>query len=110
MQQFDPEDLSEILSNLLDNAGKWAAKKITIRFYEASKASIIEIEDDGDGVGPDVLDQIFEIGVSQCDRAGGSGLGLPISRDIARDYGGDITVANAPNGGLIAKIVLPLLR
>lgn len=106
----DPEDLSEILSNLLDNAGKWAAKNINIRFCETSEASIIEIEDDGGGVDPDVLDHIFEIGVSLCDSDGGSGLGLAISRDIARDYGGDITVATSRNGGLIAKTVLPILR
>ncbi|MGB5077928.1 MAG: HAMP domain-containing sensor histidine kinase [Sphingorhabdus sp.] len=103
----DPEDLNEILCNLLDNAGKWAARNISIRFHEDGERSVIEIEDDGPGVEQDCLERAFEIGVSLGEDEGSSGLGLAISRDIARDYGGDVTLGRAAKRGLIARMVIP---
>lgn len=103
----DPEDLNEVLSNLLDNAGKFASSAVTVQFCESAGRSVIEVQDDGPGIDADFLERAFEIGMCFTDAAKGAGLGLAISRDIARDYGGDVTLRNLPGGGVAAKIVLP---
>lgn len=106
----DSEDLNEILSNLLDNAGKWATKNVTIRISESCDGSKIEIEDDGPGIDADSIEKAFEIGVSLEEHNVSSGLGLAISRDIARDYAGDVSLRNTSSGGLVATVILPVLR
>lgn len=100
---IDPDDLSEILSNLLDNAGKWAARQVSVRVT----ASAIIVADDGPGVAPDLREAMFEIGRRADDAAGGSGLGLAIARDLARDYGWDVRLATTAAGEFCAEIVLP---
>lgn len=104
---MDADDLSETLSNLLDNAGKWANAKIRVKAREAGGAHCIEVQDDGPGIAPDQREAVFEIGHSGDSDHGGSGLGLAISRAIARDYGGDLNLSEAPSGGLSAVLTLP---
>jgi signal transduction histidine kinase len=103
----DPEDLSEILSNLLDNAGKWASGSVVLGWQATSSGSVIEIADDGPGIAEPWLARAFEIGVSFGGKPEGAGLGLAISRDIARDYGGDLILRNRPEGGLCVVLALP---
>ncbi|WP_298291307.1 HAMP domain-containing sensor histidine kinase [Novosphingobium sp.] len=104
---MDADDLSETLSNLLDNAGKWARSHVSIEAREAGGAHCIEVHDDGPGIAPDQRQTVFEIGHSNDSAHTGSGLGLSISRAIARDYGGELTLADAAQGGLRAVISLP---
>ena len=104
---MDTDDLSETLSNLLDNAGKWASARIRIEAREADGTHSIVVQDDGPGIAPEQREAVFEIGHSGEGDHGGSGLGLAISRAIARDYGGDLTLAEAPRGGLSAVLSLP---
>ena len=103
----DPEDLSEILSNLLDNAGKWAAGNVILDWSDTGHGGVIEVADDGPGMAAPLLARAFEIGVRFDDKPNGAGLGLAISRDIARDYGGELTLRNRPEGGLCAALTLP---
>lgn len=98
---MDADDLSEILNNLLDNAGKWAASKIMV----TALPDRITICDDGPGIAPDRLEQIFEIGEAAEDFRGGTGLGLAIARSIARDYGGDIVPQNLLNDGFCMHVL-----
>lgn len=104
---MDADDLSETLSNLLDNAGKWAHAEIRIEAREAGGTHSIAVQDDGPGIAPEQREAVFEIGHSGEGDHGGSGLGLAISRAIARDYGGDLTLAQSPRGGLSAVLTLP---
>jgi signal transduction histidine kinase len=99
---MDVDDLSEILNNLLDNAGKWAASRVRIT---AEDQQII-ICDDGLGISPDQQDEVFEIGSTGAGSRGGSGLGLPIARSIARDYGGDVVICRSPQDGFCIRLVL----
>lgn len=76
-----------------------------------SEMARITISDQGPGISPDVLDQVFEP-FFRADRARGqkipgAGLGLTISREIVRRDGGDIRIANRPGGGLIQIVELP---
>jgi signal transduction histidine kinase len=73
----------------------------------------ITISDQGPGIAPDVLDQVFEP-FFRADRARsqkvpGAGLGLTISREIIRRDGGEIRIANRPGGGLIQVVELPTI-
>lgn len=103
---MDTEDLSEILSNLLDNAGKWARSGITIDYRFDGAARRIAITDDGPGVPPDQREAMFGIGARGAGPGAGSGLGLAIARDVARDYGGDVALDRAPSGGTVATLCI----
>lgn len=100
---MDEDDLSEILNNLLDNAGKWAKAEIIVR---ASPVGI-SICDDGPGIAPDLLDKVFNLGEAASGDLGGSGLGLAIARAIARDYGGDIVPDSQGRGWFCMRLALP---
>lgn len=103
---MDADDLSEILNNLLDNAGKWAKAEVRVTLGSGG----VLVCDDGPGLTADRREQVFAIGETSADKCGGSGLGLPIARSIARDYGGDITLHQADGGGLCARLEEPQVR
>jgi len=107
--QCDPLDLSEMLANLIDNACKWCAGRVTIRARPdlPAKRVIVTIDDDGPGLVPASREVVFQIGRRLDERVPGSGLGLPIVRDLARLYGGEITLADSPIGGLRCELQLP---
>ncbi|MFN4221059.1 MULTISPECIES: HAMP domain-containing sensor histidine kinase [Novosphingobium] len=105
---MDEDDLSEILSNLLDNAGKWAASEVRITFAQGGSGERLLIEDDGPGLAPENHEAVFGVGHTGSDGNGGSGLGLAISRAIARDYGGDVQIGSAAAGsGACLVLLLP---
>jgi two-component system, NtrC family, sensor kinase len=70
--------------------------------------ALIELSDSGPGVPEHLLKRIFEPFFST--RASGTGLGLPICQHIVQSCGGQITVQNRAQGGLVAKVTLPPLR
>jgi signal transduction histidine kinase len=108
----DPMDLNEMLANLIDNACKWAVAAIVIRGFadEGATQVVIEVEDDGPGLPAEALDRVFKIGERMDDQVPGSGLGLPIVRDLAHLYGGQISLDSSARGGLRATLRLPLAR
>ena len=83
-----------------------AARQTTIRKQRYRLALELHIEDNGPGVPEAIRDRIFHPLVSG--REGGSGLGLPIARDIARAHGGDLTLSDSPLGGLRASVKIPV--
>lgn len=103
------DDLTEILSNLLDNAGKWAEQRCTIRWYQKDAAVMIEVDDDGSGLPDKVREAAFSVGTRLDDLKPGSGLGLAISRDLAGVYGGEVVMEQATAGGLRAIVKLPIV-
>jgi signal transduction histidine kinase len=107
----DPTDLGEMLSALVDNAGKWASHQVLVRWDRAADHMIvISVDDDGPGLPLAVREQAFAIGERLDDVVPGSGLGLAIARDLARLYGGDAQLDDSPLGGLRAKLRLPIAR
>jgi signal transduction histidine kinase len=107
--QCDPMDLNEMLANLIDNACKWAVQEIRIRSGIDARSDMvtITIADDGPGLPPEAMDVVFRIGERLDERVPGSGLGLPIVRDLAQLYGGAVRLERARSGGLKAVLTLP---
>lgn len=101
--------LSRALRNLFINAATHGVRAIVS--VTGGAVTRITISDQGPGISPDVLDQVFEP-FFRADRARGqkvpgAGLGLTISREIVRRDGGDIRIANRPGGGLVQVVELP---
>ena len=105
----DPMDLNEMLANIIDNACKWTIQTISIRgcIDETANQVVIAVEDEGPGLPPDSMDVVFRVGERLDEQVPGSGLGLPIVRDLAQLYGGEIRLENVSKGGLRAVLKLP---
>ena len=105
----DPMDLNEMLANLIDNACKWGSEEISIRgrVNEGAKQIVIVVEDDGHGLSAESMEVVFQIGERLDEQVPGSGLGLPIVRDLAQLYGGEIHLEHSAKGGLKAVLRLP---
>ena len=98
----DPTRVRQILLNLVSNAVKFTKfGRVTIRSYgcetsDGRKAACFEVTDTGMGIAPDKIDSIFEPFIqadnSMTRRFGGTGLGLALSRQLARALGGEITI------------------
>ena len=93
---LDPSGTREIVSNLLDNARRHARTRIDLEVAvhprdDASPERVaLRIADDGPGLPADAAPRVFERFVS-LDGRGGSGLGLPIARTLARAQGGELS-------------------
>ncbi|MCW2613495.1 MAG: domain S-box [Frankiales bacterium] len=85
----DPASCREILSNLGENARRHADSRIEVVVGGDASAVTVRIRDDGPGVPEDEHERVFDRFVS-LDGHGGSGLGLPIARTLARTLGGDL--------------------
>ncbi|MXP47805.1 sensor histidine kinase [Altererythrobacter luteolus] len=96
---LDEVDYSELLSILLDNAGKWATREVKLQFVcEPNQSFTARVIDDGSGMTEKELSHAFEIG-SRFDRQkSGSGLGLAIARDLADALGLTLDLSNTPSG------------
>lgn len=108
----EKEDFDELLGNLIDNAAKWAKKRVDIQVEyqeQGLRRPMIEIlvGDDGDGVPEDQRAQLFERGRRLDEHVPGTGLGLAIVQDIAEMYGGSVQLETAKLGGLAACLRLP---
>jgi signal transduction histidine kinase len=100
----DPTDFGEIVSCLLDNAGKWATSSVQVDWSEQDGMVRLVIEDDGPGLDPEAREQVFAIGERLDDTLSGSGLGLAIARDLATLYGGRVWLdAREPAQGQALK-------
>ena len=110
----DPEKVQQILLNLIGNAVKFteAGGRVAVLVEAAGAMVAIRVTDTGVGIAADQLERIFEPFVqvdARLTRAHeGVGLGLAISRDLARGMGGDITAASRPGAGSTFTLVLPL--
>ncbi|MDR3739795.1 MAG: sensor histidine kinase [Terracidiphilus sp.] len=122
--RMSSEDLTRILVNLVRNAAEAMRSagrlQITLRELEVAPGAdpllLLSIEDNGDGVAPDMLDRIFEPGYTTRGRANGRrdrqgrhlGLGLSITRSIVEAAGGKIHAAARDPSGLCFQIELPV--
>ncbi|KEO89107.1 hypothetical protein EH31_13805 [Erythrobacter longus] len=101
----DSVDYAELLSILLDNAGKWAHHEVQLHFEcEASGPFIARICDDGPGIDTEKIGEAFLLGSRLDTSKPGAGLGLAIARDIAEAIGVELRLENAATG-LIATVV-----
>jgi signal transduction histidine kinase len=106
-----PIALQRALTNLIDNAIKYGGGA-EVRLAKAEDQAEIAVADDGPGIPPPELEKVFapfyRLERSRNRSTGGSGLGLAVARSIVRAHGGDVFLSNRPEGGLLARIVLPV--
>ncbi len=105
----EAQDLQEMLGNLVDNACKWAIHRVDIQARRNAETLIITVDDDGPGLAVEQRDRVMHRGVRADEQVPGSGLGLAIVDDLARLYGGQVTLTDSPLGGLRAALELPAL-
>jgi signal transduction histidine kinase len=103
----EEQDLQEMLGNLLDNACRSARGAVVVRAMREGRWLRITVDDDGPGIAPEQRDAVLQRGVRLDETRAGSGLGLAIAVDLARMYGGDLTLDSAAAGGLSARLSLP---
>lgn len=103
----DPQDLDEMLGNLLDNAWRWATTTITIAATPAGAAVVLTITDDGPGLTAAAREAALVAGRRLDERGDGHGFGLSITRELAELYGGTLTLGLADSGGLAVTLTIP---
>lgn len=99
------DDLEEMLGNLLDNACKWAQRHVRAAAAVTGGLLTIAVDDDGAGLTPEQAERVLQRGVRLDERMAGSGLGLAIVQEVAAGYGGRLSLAASPLGGLRAMLV-----
>jgi signal transduction histidine kinase len=110
----DPEQFSQVLTNLLANAIEYNKPSGQVRLTAETQSGVVKltVADTGEGIAPEDLPRIFErfyrADKSRSGTAGHTGLGLAISRAIVRAHGGDIQAASPPGAGAAFTVTLPL--
>ncbi len=109
----DPDRLMQVLLNLLSNAAKFVpvpGGRITLSLRATPEAAVFSVGDNGPGVPPAQQALIFDKfrqGGSASQQPVGTGLGLPISRQIVRHFGGRLWLESAPGSGATFRFTLP---
>jgi two-component system, OmpR family, phosphate regulon sensor histidine kinase PhoR len=109
----DEDALVTVLMNLLENAYKYTGetKRIVLRTRQEATGVVIEVEDNGIGIGRRDRKRIFrpfyQVDQRLARERGGCGLGLSIVDFIVRAHGGQVTVRSEPGVGSLFRVVLP---
>jgi signal transduction histidine kinase len=109
----DPCGVKQIVLNLAKNSldamtQNGSTLRVRTRLRNDSHSAVMEIENDGPSIPPDVLSHLFR--PFHTTKDGGTGLGLYLSRQIAKENGGELVVANLPKGGVQFSLTLPIDR
>ena len=101
------QDLEEMLGNLLENACKWATRRVLATAAAEGERLSVRIDDDGPGLPAEQRAEVLERGRRLDERVPGFGLGLAIVVDVAQLYGGHLLLERSELGGLCARLNLP---
>jgi signal transduction histidine kinase len=105
-----PSSLRRAILNLTDNAIRYGERARVTLTSDIGGIRIL-IDDEGPGIPPDKLEEVFEpftrLETSRNRETGGVGLGLAVARSCARSHGGDVLLSNRGLTGLRAEIILP---
>ena len=110
----DADRLTQVVLNLLSNALKYAPHdggQVVLRVQDAGEELTLEVQDNGPGVAPDqeavVFEKFRQVAGDDHYRPGGTGLGLPISRQIVEHFGGRMWLRSTPGQGACFGFALP---
>lgn len=110
----DRDKIAQAIHNLLGNAIKYTPRGgiVQVKADSTPDRVFIEVADTGIGIAPDEVERVFEKFYRSKDQRvseiTGTGLGLPLAREVARLHGGDITVKSELNRGSTFTLVLPI--
>jgi CheY-like chemotaxis protein len=105
--------LGQVFLNLIMNAAQALEEAgikrnlVTVSSFESGPDVVVQVQDNGPGIPPEILPRIFDSFFTTKPRGVGTGLGLPISQGIVRSLGGEITVESRPQAGSIFRVRLP---
>jgi signal transduction histidine kinase/ActR/RegA family two-component response regulator len=108
--------LGQVFLNIILNAAQAldesAAKRnvVRVRTFDEGEFVVVEVEDNGPGIPPEIVPRIFDSFFTTKPRGIGTGLGLPISLGIVRGMGGQLTVDSRPGEGAIFRMRLPVVE
>lgn len=111
---YDPERLRQVVHNLVSNAIKFTAKggEVLLRVFETGPTLKFVVSDTGIGIAPEdlphVFDRFYQASNAEKIGAGGSGIGLSLTRELVRAMGGEITVSSTPGKGTAFTVTLPV--
>ncbi|MCW2883968.1 MAG: hypothetical protein JWL58_830 [Streptosporangiaceae bacterium] len=98
----DRLQLSRLLTNLVDNAERYAAAMVRVSVRREGDEAVLEVQDDGPGIPPEhrevVFDRFIRLDTARNKETKGTGLGLPIARGIAAQHGGALTIQDSEQG------------
>ncbi|MGW4470351.1 sensor histidine kinase [Nonomuraea sp. NPDC004354] len=104
--------LDRLLTNLLSNADRYGESAVHVTVARDGRDAVVEVSDDGPGIPADQREAVFRrftrLDSARSRDIGGTGLGLPIARDIAVAHGGSLVVADSGRGGARLVLRLPL--
>jgi phosphoserine phosphatase RsbU/P len=110
----DRDKIMQVVTNLLSNAAKFTSSggRVQVRTVSEGDRAIVEVRDSGIGIPTEQLEAIFEkfrqVGDPLTEKPEGTGLGLPISREIVEGHGGTLTAHVEPGWGSCFRVALPL--
>jgi signal transduction histidine kinase len=108
--QGEKQDLEEMAGNLMDNACKWAKARVSVTADSGPGESLtVTVDDDGPGLTKAERERAVKRGQRLDESKPGSGLGLSIVADLAHLYKGRFELEPSPNGGLRARLTLPVV-
>lgn len=109
--RMDPQDIEEVLGNLLDNALKWCRSTLSLSARKRSGGIEVLVEDDGPGIPAKDRNEAMRSGARLDTSKPGTGLGLAIASDLLQAYGATIVLEDSVTlGGLAVRITLPQRR
>jgi len=109
----DTGDFLELAGNLLDNACKWCEKSVRISIVPSVGASgiasgmVLTVSDDGPGIPKDAADALLQRGMRLDESTPGHGIGLAVVKEIARSYGGQLSIGQSDPGGAEIMVSIP---
>lgn len=110
---FDESLVQKVIDNLLSNALKYTEPdkgRIVLSVASENGYAVIRVEDNGIGIAPDQLDDIFKRFYQADSTHGGSGIGLALTKGLVEMHGGEIDVQSAEHRGSVFTVRLPLGR
>jgi signal transduction histidine kinase len=106
----DPVRIRQVLTNLLSNAVKYtpAGSPVEVTLRRVGESVELAVRDHGPGIPPDEAGRVFERHARLEDDGSGSGLGLYVSRELARAHGGELVAEQPQGGGALLVLRIPV--
>ena len=106
----DPERLKQVFLNILDNAAKYGrdGETIEVSVNRDGGEVCVAVRDHGPGIPPEELPRVKERFYKGSSKERGSGIGLAVCEEIVTRHGGTLSIENAPGGGVLATVRLPV--